>query len=119
MSWASNRYEAAFRDNAINEKVLPRVTAEESEGLVSLLLGTAARYLTPSPPCELAPMRKSGASRRRFEIGAPTPEDTAERRQVTVMFSDLARLDGPFGPHGPGGFARRSFRPIRNASPRP
>lgn len=31
----------------------------------------------------------------------PKLQDAAERRQVTVMFSDLVRFDGTLGPHGP------------------
>jgi class 3 adenylate cyclase len=41
---------------------------------------------------------------------SPHPEDRAERRQVTVMFSDLVRLNGAVGTTGPrrpaGGYQR-------------
>ena len=33
------RYEAAFRDNAINEKVLPRLTAEDLKDLGVVIVG--------------------------------------------------------------------------------
>ena len=84
-------YEAAFRDNKINERVLPNLTAEDLKELGVTALGhrrilldaiTALRADTggkaPSADVATAP---SAASAR--------PEDRAERRQVTVMFSDL------------------------------
>src|SRR5262245_3973907 len=36
----------------------------------------------------------------------PTSQASAERRQITVMFSDLVGVDGALGPDGPGGLAR-------------
>jgi len=38
------QYEAAFRENAINESLLPSLTAEDLKDLVSALSGTAGRY---------------------------------------------------------------------------
>src|SRR5262245_4613017 len=93
------RYEAAFRENEITETVLPKLTAEDLKELGVNALGHRRTLLDaiaalhaetttkPSPP-EAAPI-------------PPMPaQDTAERRQVTVMFSDLvgstalsARLD--------------------------
>jgi class 3 adenylate cyclase len=81
-------YDAIFRKNAINEQVLPNLTAEDLKdmgiGIVGhrrMLLDAIAvlrpRAETKSPPAE-APSTP------------PKPaQDTAERRQVTVMFSDL------------------------------
>jgi hypothetical protein len=37
------RYEAAFRDNEIDETVLPNLTAEDLKDLGSRLSGTAAK----------------------------------------------------------------------------
>ena len=81
-------YEAAFRENKINERVLPSLTAEDLKELGVAALGhrrmlldaiaalrgdtNATPAATPGPPAADAP-----------------PRDTAERRHVTVMFSDL------------------------------
>jgi hypothetical protein len=48
------------------------------------------------------------------QTSAPTapeqaPKETAERRQVTVMFSD-GRFDSTLCPHGPGGPTRGDLR---------
>src|SRR4029077_19401780 len=82
------RYEAVFRKNEIDEMVLPNLTAEDLKELGVGALGHRRKLLdaisalhadvnarTP-PPDSLAP------------IDSPT-KDTAKRRQVTVMFSDL------------------------------
>lgn len=93
------QYEAAFRDNQIDETVLPSLTAEDLKDLGVGLVGHRRKLL-------------NAIERLHSEGGAPTTivdtplvrdkaaKDTAERRQVTVMFSDLvgstslsARLD--------------------------
>src|SRR5215813_15623067 len=77
------QYEAAFRENKIDDKVLPSLTAEDLKDLGVGFVGDRRKLLDA-----IATLR-AGAS-------APTPlatdkvaKDTAERRQVTVMFSDL------------------------------
>src|SRR5262245_9836947 len=82
------QYEAAFRENAISERVLPNLTAEDLKdlgvGMVGhrriLLDAIAALRTEASAPTPLsgAPLETDNAAK-----------DTAERRQVTVMFSDL------------------------------
>jgi class 3 adenylate cyclase len=91
--------EAAFRENKINDTVLPSLTAEDLKDLGVGFVGDRRKLLDA-----IAAMRA--------EASAPTPrsdaspatdkaaKDSAERRQVTVMFSDLvgstalsARLD--------------------------
>jgi class 3 adenylate cyclase len=82
------QYEAAFRENAISEKVLPNLTAEDLKdlgvGMVGhrrvLLDAIAALRAQASAPTPLsdAPLATDKAAK-----------DTAERRQVTVMFGDL------------------------------
>ena len=49
------RYEAAFRDNEIDETVLPSLTQEDLKDLASQQSGTAASSSMPSPRC--VPMR--------------------------------------------------------------
>src|SRR5215472_14417112 len=93
------RYEAAFRENEIDETVLPSLTAEDLKDLGVGVVGHRRKLLDA-----IAQWRADGSAK------APTAEapstiskhsqDTGERRQVTVMFSDLvgstalsARLD--------------------------
>src|SRR5262249_28499200 len=82
------QYEAAFRENKIDDKVLPRLTAEDLKELGVGFVGDRRKLL-------------DAIAALRAEAGVPpsvsdTPlatdkaaKDTAERRQITVMFSDL------------------------------
>ena len=82
------RYEAAFRENEINEGVLPSLTAEDLKELGVAALGHRRMLLdaiaalrgdaNPGPIATPGPAAVEAS-----------PRDTAERRQVTVMFSDL------------------------------
>ena len=81
------KYEAAFRENEIDETVLPSLTAEDLKDLGVRLrrasADTARRH------------RRAGGCKRDAQpqplvpASRGVPQDTAERRQVTVMFSDL------------------------------
>jgi class 3 adenylate cyclase/predicted ATPase len=86
-------YEAAFRDNKINERVLPNLTQEDLKEigvgpvghrriLLDAIAALRADAGTTTPSTDKLPSTTTGAP------SAP-PEDRAERRQVTVMFSDL------------------------------
>src|SRR5215472_12235826 len=85
------RYEAAFRENDIDETVLPNLTAEDLKELGIASLGHRRKLLDA-----IAALR-SDASGKTPSFGTATAsstpsvssEDRAERRQVTVMFSDL------------------------------
>ena len=82
------QYEASFRENKIDDTVLPRLTAEDLKDLGVGFVGDRRKLL-------------DAIAAVRAEASAPTPlsdaplatdkaaQDTAERRQVTVMFSDL------------------------------
>jgi len=82
------QYEASFRENKIDDTVLPRLTAEDLTALGVGFVGDRRKLL-------------DAIAALRAEANAPAPlsdaplvidkvaEDTAERRQVTVMFSDL------------------------------
>src|SRR6516164_3861604 len=78
------RYEAAFRDNKIDEVVLPRLTAEDLKELGVGFVGDRRKLL-------------DAIAALRAETSLPAPlsdlpavtDKAAERRQVTVMFSDL------------------------------
>jgi class 3 adenylate cyclase len=82
------QYEAAFRENKIDDTVLPSLTAEDLKDLgvgcvgdrrklLDAIAALRAEATAPLPPSD-APLATD-----------KTAKDTAERRQVTVMFSDL------------------------------
>jgi class 3 adenylate cyclase/predicted ATPase len=84
-------YEAAFRDNKINERVLPNLTQEDLKeigvgpvGHRRILLEAIASLRTDAsgkpPSADVATTSSTPSA---------SPEDRAERRHVTVMFSDL------------------------------
>jgi class 3 adenylate cyclase/predicted ATPase len=85
------RYEAAFRENEITEKVLPNLTAEDLKDIGVSIVGHRRTLLDA-----IAALR-SDASGKAPSVDTETPpstrsahaEDRAERRQITVMFSDL------------------------------
>ena len=90
-AWLRNlgleRYEPAFRDNAIDADVLPELTHEHLKELglplghrLKLLKAIAILRQGPTQPAAVAP-----------SDGSPCARDTAgaERRQLTVMFADL------------------------------
>jgi SAM domain (Sterile alpha motif)/Adenylate and Guanylate cyclase catalytic domain len=90
------KYEAAFRENDIDETVLPNLTAEDLKelGVASLghrrklldaipALRTYASAQAPSPM--VAPVRPIAAT----TTHAPVAEAVGERRHITVMFCDL------------------------------
>ena len=72
-SLGMQQYEAAFRDNAIDERVLPNLTAEDLKDLGVSLVGHRRRLLDAVTPAS---------------ADAPTSAP-AERRQLTVVFCDL------------------------------
>jgi predicted ATPase/class 3 adenylate cyclase len=77
------QYEAIFRANAIEADVLRELTDQDFEKL-GVLLGHRRRLLRAI--AELDGIEKAPP---KPTTPAATPQDTAERRQVTVMFSDL------------------------------
>src|SRR5215467_13368026 len=94
------RYEAAFRENEIDETVLPSLTHETLKEIGVTAVGHRLKLLDA-----IAALRTDGSTKTASaDATSVTPraalEDRAERRQVTVMFSDLvgstalsARLD--------------------------
>jgi class 3 adenylate cyclase len=85
------KYEAVFRENEIDETVLPSLTHENLKEPGVASFGHRVKLLDA-----IAALR-SDASGKALSVHAATPsiapsarpEDRAERRQVTVMFSDL------------------------------
>jgi len=83
------KYEAAFRENEIDETVLPSLTHETLKelGVTAVghrlkLLDAIAALRSDGKPSAVDPATTSSTP-------SALPEDRAERRQVTVMFSDL------------------------------
>ena len=85
------KYEAAFRENEIDETVLPSLTEEHLKQLGVVSVGHRVKLL------EAIATLRSDTSGKAPSVDAATtsitpsahPEDRAERRQVSVMFSDL------------------------------
>ncbi|MEH2501074.1 class 3 adenylate cyclase/tetratricopeptide (TPR) repeat protein [Bradyrhizobium sp. AZCC 1678] len=86
------QYEKAFRENDIDAAVLARLTADDLIGIGVTSVGHRRKLLTAiaelrdgmtstPPPAPSAPASVSGRA-------SPLPE--AERRQVTVLFADIA-----------------------------
>src|SRR6476659_10693099 len=83
------QYEAAFRENEISKKILPNLTAEDLKDLGVSMVGHRRMLLDA-----IATLRADAD----VKVPPPPPEtpsafpkptrDAAERRQVTVMFSD-------------------------------
>src|SRR5438445_9970134 len=82
------QYEAAFRENAIDDTVLPNLTAEDLKDLGVGIIGHRRTLLDA-----IAALRADASAKAPPADALPatgiTAKDTAERRQVTVMFSDL------------------------------
>src|SRR6478752_3188398 len=85
------RYEAAFRENEINERVLPSLTAEDLKELGVTALGHRRILLDAIAALRTDASGKAPSADIATASNAPSasPEDRAERRQVTVIFSDL------------------------------
>src|SRR5262249_27323401 len=85
------KYEAAFRENEIDETVLPSLTDEHLKDLGVTALGHRVKLLDAIAALrtEAGVTGPSAAAGATSSAPSARPEDRAERRQVTVMFSDL------------------------------
>src|SRR5215831_11373904 len=85
------KYEAVFRENEIDETVLPNLTAEDLKELGVTALGHRRKLLDAIAALRTDAGGKVPSADAAIvsSIPAERPEDRAERRQVTVMFSDL------------------------------
>jgi class 3 adenylate cyclase len=85
------KYEAVFRENDIDETVLPNLTAEDLKELGITSLGHRRKLLDAIAALRSDLSGKAPPVEPRTTSSTPSahPEDRAERRQVTVMFSDL------------------------------
>ena len=82
------QYEAAFRDNEIDGKVLPKLTSEDLKELGVVALGHRRTILSSIGELSGSPRATEAA-----EFATPpttrSAKDAAERRQLTIMFCDL------------------------------
>jgi class 3 adenylate cyclase len=84
---ASNN-EAAFRENAIDDSVLPSLTAEDLKELGVDAVGHRRKLLNAIAALR-ADADVKAASPDAFSTIDGSAKNSAERRQVTVMFADL------------------------------
>ena len=98
------KYEAVFRENDIDETVLPSLTHENLKELGVASFGHRVKLLDA-----IAALRSA------------YPEERAERRQVTVMFSDLVgtleALDVVASPEGAVPLASGTDKCIASPAP--
>src|SRR5262249_22128222 len=80
-----------FRENEIDETVLPSLTEEHLKQLGVTALGHRVKLLEAIAPLRNDTSGKASSVDAATTSSAPSasPEDRVERRQVTVMFSDL------------------------------
>jgi class 3 adenylate cyclase len=85
------KYEAAFRENEIDETVLPSLTHETLKELGVTAVGHRLKLLDAIAALRggTSPQGPSGDLKTAPPAPSAPLEDRAERRQVTVMFSDL------------------------------
>src|SRR4249920_3041736 len=85
------KYEAIFRENDIDDTVLPSLTHENLKELGVASFGHRVKLLDAIAALRNKPSGKASSVDPTSTVSAPSahPEDRAERRQVTVMFSDL------------------------------
>ena len=81
-------YEAAFRENKIDDTVLPSLTADDLKDLGVGFVGHRRKLLDA-----IAALRAEASTSTPVSDGSPATDnaakDTAELRQVTVMFVDI------------------------------
>jgi class 3 adenylate cyclase/predicted ATPase/energy-coupling factor transporter ATP-binding protein EcfA2 len=85
LSLGLEQYEATFRKNAIDEALLPSLTAEDLKDLGIDVVGHRRKLLNAIEALRVSFPASTVAS----EFVHTSPQDAAERRQVTVMFADL------------------------------
>jgi class 3 adenylate cyclase/predicted ATPase len=85
------KYEAAFRDNEIDETVLASLTHETLKEIGVTAVGHRLKLLDAIAALrtDAGPQRPAPDATTKSTPPSVSPEDRAERRQVTVMFSDL------------------------------
>jgi hypothetical protein len=94
------QYQAAFRENEIDGAVLPKLTLDDLKDLGVGIVGHRRKIMTAIEALNAPPASPAAALPPPGPAPIAAPADAAERRQLTVMFSDLvgstalsARLD--------------------------
>src|ERR1700747_1305173 len=82
------RYEAAFRENEVAASVLFNWTADDLKDLGVTLVGHRRKILDAIATLK-ADAKSQEAASKFGETADTRPMEAAERRQVTVLFSDL------------------------------
>ena len=83
-SLGMSEYAQRFAENGINVAALPHLTDQDLKDIGVLLGHRRVMLAAISKLAGAAP-----AAPEPIALAEPKPQDTAERRQVTVMFSDL------------------------------
>jgi predicted ATPase/class 3 adenylate cyclase len=83
------KYEAAFRENDIDETVLPSLTHENLKELGVASLGHRVKLLDAIAALRSDTTLNTASPVALSAKDESSPKDAAERRQVTVMFCDL------------------------------
>jgi len=84
-----DQYEAAFRENEVDDAVLPSLKGEDLKELGVRLVGHRRKLLDAIAALSTGGGSAKAASPDILPTIEQPPADAAERRQVTVMFSDL------------------------------
>ncbi|MBV8592478.1 MAG: AAA family ATPase, partial [Acetobacteraceae bacterium] len=84
------QYEQAFRDNAIGADVLLQLTAEDLKELGVAAVGHRRKLLDAIAGLRASAAALPGDARTPGILPAPPADVIGERRQVTVLFADLA-----------------------------
>jgi class 3 adenylate cyclase len=92
------QYEATFRENAVDDTVLPKLTAEDLKDLGITAVGHRRKLLEAIGELRSVTQAQPAPSEVTATLASPPRDAAAERRRVTVMFSDLstalsARMD--------------------------
>jgi len=83
-----DRYAQTFRENGVDLSVLPDLTDQDLEKL-GVLLGHRRKLLRVIADLDTMEQSAPAVAVAAAASAAPLPMDTAERRQLTVMFCDL------------------------------
>jgi predicted ATPase/class 3 adenylate cyclase len=92
LSLGLQQYEAAFRENDIDETLLPSLTAQDLKDIGVVVVGHRRKLLNAIGALSgnaVSAGDADGAGLERVSALELSFPDTAERRQVTVMFADL------------------------------
>ena len=84
------QYEQAFRDNAIDAEVLPRLTAEDLRELGVVPVGHRRKLLDAVVALRASQVPASDHAQHARMPSASPVDAIGERRQVTVLFADLS-----------------------------